>query len=383
MSSPNQSREVVGLLLARWLLEQAGLLEDRIIIPLDAHRAWFQKPTGLVAGEQGSQQRADLLLVGFDPVTSTVELTVVEVKLRESLSDTERGYLYRQMRDQSESTERRLRERFDPELYPVPRADALLRAKEFMTTLAFYVRRGRRYDLIGQGEAEAALDFVQDLDRGYRLEIRSVGVVFERQSAGSHVDEDEPGYHGPPVRPRRRPGAALEGLPVLPVTRPTVSDLDVEGRSPRGRRPPAQSRAPSPTMPSTPSGRRSGLGPRSASSRPPRMIRPSPPSPISADPRGSAIAGIRTAGSNVEVEGGTSLRPPGDGPPGRPADAAEEPSPDACDHPTMAGPARPQIRRSRPPGASPRRPARDGRGRWSSPSRPARAGQAGHPARSE
>jgi len=194
LSSPNQSREVVGLLLARWLLGQAGLLEDRIIIPLDAHRAWFQKPTGLVTGEQGSQQRADLLLVGFDPVTSTVELTVVEVKLREGLSDTERSYLYRQMRDQSESTERRLRERFDPELYPVPRADAMLRAKEFMTTLAFYVRRGRRYDLIGQGEAEVALDFVQELDRGYRLEIRSVGVVFERQSTGSHVDEGEPGY---------------------------------------------------------------------------------------------------------------------------------------------------------------------------------------------
>src|SRR5206468_3495280 len=28
----------------------------------------------------------------------------------------------------------------------------------------------------------------------YRLEIQSVGVVFERQATGSHVDEDEPGY---------------------------------------------------------------------------------------------------------------------------------------------------------------------------------------------
>jgi hypothetical protein len=98
------------------------------------------------------------------------------------------------MREQSEATERRLRERFDPELYPAPRADELLRAKEFTTTLAFYIRRGRRYGLIGPAEADAALDFVQALDGGYRLEIQSIGVIFERQATGSHVDEDEPGY---------------------------------------------------------------------------------------------------------------------------------------------------------------------------------------------
>jgi hypothetical protein len=194
LSAPNQSREVVGLLLARWLLEQTGLLRDRAIIPLDAHRTWFQKPAGLGEGEQGTQQRSDLLLVGFDPVISTVSLTVVEVKLRDSLSDTDRGYLYRQMKEQAESTERRLRERFDLELYSTPRADALLRAKEFTTTLAFYIRRGKRYNLISPSEADAALDFVQNLDGGYRLEIKSVGVVFERQAIGSHIDEDEPGF---------------------------------------------------------------------------------------------------------------------------------------------------------------------------------------------
>src|SRR5262249_44251596 len=42
-SGRNQAAEVVGLLLARWLLERVGLLEERIVIPLDAHRTWFDR----------------------------------------------------------------------------------------------------------------------------------------------------------------------------------------------------------------------------------------------------------------------------------------------------------------------------------------------------
>ena len=55
--SISRSKEVVGLLFARWLMEEIGALESRIVLPLDAHRSWFQG--------QGPQRRADLLLVGF------------------------------------------------------------------------------------------------------------------------------------------------------------------------------------------------------------------------------------------------------------------------------------------------------------------------------
>ena len=44
LSAETHSAEVVGLLLARWLMEQSGVLADQIVIPLDAHRGWF-KPT--------------------------------------------------------------------------------------------------------------------------------------------------------------------------------------------------------------------------------------------------------------------------------------------------------------------------------------------------
>jgi hypothetical protein len=193
-SSPNTVDEVIGLLLGRWLMHKAGLLDDRVVIPLDAHQEWFRRRGEESAEGMGSRQRADLLLVGFAPTTSTVLLTVVEVKLRDSLSISERAYLYRHMREQSENTVRWIRERFDPELYPEPRADRLLCAKTLATTLAFYIRRGRRYRLIDDEVMRAALDFVENLDVGYHLDIRSLGVVFERSASGSHVDEEEPGY---------------------------------------------------------------------------------------------------------------------------------------------------------------------------------------------
>jgi DNA phosphorothioation-dependent restriction protein DptH len=187
MSSTTQTAEVVGLLLARWLLEHTGVLADRVVVPLDAHRSWF-------SGTEGRQQRADLLLVSFDGKTRTVFGKVVEVKLREELPAATRTQLYQTMRYQSDNTIEVFRLLFDPQRFAKPRADGLLRAKELSTALAFYVRRARRYRLLGEAEAEAALDFVQDLDAGYSLDLSSLGVVFERTAAGAHLDEDEPGY---------------------------------------------------------------------------------------------------------------------------------------------------------------------------------------------
>lgn len=84
-SARNQAAEVVGLLLARWLLERVGLLEQRIVIPLDAHRGWFDPK-----GDERSQHRADLLLVGFTE-PGVLRFDIVEVKLREELSGSARS----------------------------------------------------------------------------------------------------------------------------------------------------------------------------------------------------------------------------------------------------------------------------------------------------
>ncbi|WP_158626543.1 hypothetical protein [Corallococcus interemptor] len=183
-----QASEVVGLLLARWLLDRVGLLAHRLLIPMDAHRSWFAAD-----GEGGSQRRADLLLVSL-PEAGVVRMDVVEVKLREQLSPAARSELYADMRAQTENTEQRLRLLFAQDLFAQPRADTALRAKELGSTLAFYVRRACRYGLVSDSEARAMLGRVERLGEGYRLELRSLGVVFERQASGLHVDEEEPGF---------------------------------------------------------------------------------------------------------------------------------------------------------------------------------------------
>lgn len=194
LGSPYLVNEIVGLLLARWLLAHTRVLTDRVIIPLDAHLSWFQKRGDNAAEGNSSSQRADLLLVGFDAATATLRMTVVEVKLREGLSTSERSYLYRAMKEQADSTVTWLRDRFDPQRYVDPRPDALLSARELATTLAFYIRRGFRYGLVDNDTANAALEFVENLDAGYQLDLSSVGVVFEQAAMGNHLDEDEPGF---------------------------------------------------------------------------------------------------------------------------------------------------------------------------------------------
>ncbi len=183
--STTRAKEVIGLLFARWLMEEIGALDNRVVIPLDAHRSWFQGP--------GPQRRADLLLVGF-PSQGAVRMDIIEVKLREDLPPAARVPLYRSMREQTDTTETRLRALFDPDVYALPRADLALRAKELAGVLSFYIRRAIRYGLLPPVEGDASLAIAECLDDGYRLDVHRMGFVFERLGSGHHIDEDEPGF---------------------------------------------------------------------------------------------------------------------------------------------------------------------------------------------
>ncbi len=183
--SVTRAKEVVGLLFARWLLEEIGALENRIVLPLDAHQSWFSGP--------GSQRRADLLLVGF-PGNGIVRMDVIEVKLRDELPPAARGPLYRSMNEQTDTAQSRLKALFDPDHFALPRADFLLRSKELAGVLSFYIRRAVRYGLLPPAEGDTALAIAERLDEGYRLEMDGMGIVFERLGSGHHIDEDEPGF---------------------------------------------------------------------------------------------------------------------------------------------------------------------------------------------
>lgn len=188
-SGSNTQKEVLGLLFARLLLEQSELLGDRIIIPVDAHQEWFTD-----VGEKTSNSRADLLVIAIDPVTRTIDTTVVEVKLRSKLSASDRVQLYTEMHEQADSTVQRMRRLFDPEFLNRPRADFLLRCKELFSLLSFYINRALRYKLLSLNEALRVQPFVVSLEEGYHLTFRTLGIVYSQETTGTHLDEDEPSF---------------------------------------------------------------------------------------------------------------------------------------------------------------------------------------------
>jgi hypothetical protein len=135
------------------------------------------------------------LLLKLRPRDRVIDVCVVEVKLREELPPKGRVQCYSEMHEQAENTTKRVRELFDLDLYGgTPRADRLLRSKELANVLSFYLSRAQRYALVQDAAAAEARAFVESLDGGYRLEFKSLGVLFERKAKGYHVDEDEPGF---------------------------------------------------------------------------------------------------------------------------------------------------------------------------------------------
>ncbi|MBU0704254.1 MAG: hypothetical protein KKC18_10365, partial [Chloroflexi bacterium] len=86
LSAPTQVSEALGLALARLFLEQYSLLDDRIVLPLDAHSNLFAEASREdPLREELSLQRGDLLLVSCDPETRTLHFQIVEVKFKSDL----------------------------------------------------------------------------------------------------------------------------------------------------------------------------------------------------------------------------------------------------------------------------------------------------------
>jgi DNA phosphorothioation-dependent restriction protein DptH len=187
--SSNTQKEVTGLLFARLLLEQSDLLRDRIIIPVDAHQEWFTD-----SDETISNSRADLLVIDLNPITRTIDTTVVEVKLRSKLAVGDRTQLYVEMHEQAKNTVLRLRQQFDPDFLPRPRADLPLRSKELFSLLTFYINRALRYNLFSGEKARLVQPFIASLEEGYHLTFRTLGIVYSQETIGNHLDEDEPGF---------------------------------------------------------------------------------------------------------------------------------------------------------------------------------------------
>ena len=91
------------------------------------------------------------------------------------------------------NSERVLRQHFDTQLQTVDRLDRQIKTKELISLLSFYLERSRRYGLISEAAAPTLRDFIQDLDRGYRLNCVGAGLIFDYTYEGLSSEEEHAG----------------------------------------------------------------------------------------------------------------------------------------------------------------------------------------------
>jgi len=195
LSTPTDVSGVLGLALARLFLEQFGLLEDCILIPIDSHINLFtQSGRDFPLADEVSFKRGDLLLVSCDPESRALHFNVIEVKLRSDLGDINAYLSLRQdIEGQLTNTETELRKQFDPNLQSQDRIDRQVKTRELIALLAFYLQRSQRYGLVSQEAGLLFSKFIQTLDQGYRVATSGIGLIFDFGGQDLTVDEEHAG----------------------------------------------------------------------------------------------------------------------------------------------------------------------------------------------
>ncbi len=183
-SSKNKAFEVIGSAFTKRVLEKKGLLEEAFLIPIDLHQNLFDNlPTE-------SKSRADNLLVSINPDKCEISVTVIEIKCRKSLGNTESIELKVKMREQIKNTINVLRIHFDPDNHlSNDRLDREIKNKELKSFLKFYIERAYRYEYLSENAYESYLAFLQYLDKGFKLKFNQLGLIFNFSAQRKHQKE--------------------------------------------------------------------------------------------------------------------------------------------------------------------------------------------------
>lgn len=229
LSSPTDVSGVVGLALGRLFLEQFGLLDECILIPLDSHIDLFQQAgRDQPVVDEVSFQRGDLLLVSADSDLRRLKFQIIEVKLRGDLGDMSAYLALRQtIESQLEKTKVSLRSHFDPEFDVVDRVDRPVKTRELISLLMFYLERSKRYGLINSQAGKILEEFINSLDEGYHTTWAGIGLIFDFGTKDLNIDEEHAGlvfyrvgedYIQRMVDAGLRRDALLEEMPQVPVS---------------------------------------------------------------------------------------------------------------------------------------------------------------------
>ncbi|MFL0147984.1 ATP-binding protein [Tenacibaculum maritimum] len=180
-STKNKAFEVIGSAFTKRVLEKKEMLEDAFLIPIDLHQNLFENLPS------GSKSRADNLLVSINPTKKEISISVIEIKCRKSLGETEKDALRLKMLDQIENTIEALRNHFDPEYNnSFDRLDREIKNKELKSLLTFYLERANRYEYLSNNAYNQYLAFMQKLDAGFTLRFKRLGLIFDFAAKERH-----------------------------------------------------------------------------------------------------------------------------------------------------------------------------------------------------
>jgi DNA phosphorothioation-dependent restriction protein DptH len=183
MSSPSQVQGALGMALSRMFLESYGLLSNSIVVPLDAHPELSERRGDPLA----PNLRGDLLIVSADPSHRHLDFLLVEAKCHSGSG------LPSELRDrissQLNSNEQALRETFQP-AEESDRIDRVMQSWQLSQVLDFYLDRALRYDLVDAATYDSLRRFFVDLDAGYELAVRKIGLVFRLDSLETYLDTE-------------------------------------------------------------------------------------------------------------------------------------------------------------------------------------------------
>ncbi|WP_157751768.1 ATP-binding protein [Actinoplanes derwentensis] len=192
-TAPNQRTEVLGLAMARLYLDYQGVLQDQILVPLDAHLELYREARRRAdeIAESVTLHRTDLALFSLDARRRVITCRLVEVKCHTALTSVaDVQHLRDKIFEQLERSESVLRASFDPGLRLPDRPDRPVRNAELATLLRHYLARALRHGVMNPTVAVEAEWLLDNLDDGYRLDFTRTGLIFDLSGAGAGAETE-------------------------------------------------------------------------------------------------------------------------------------------------------------------------------------------------
>jgi hypothetical protein len=189
INNPRDAREIIGLALTRLLLEREGVLQDGVLIPVDAH-------TDLFADHRRQLQDVDIRIHRSDLILARVRsgrlcLRLIEVKFRSGAGrPAEELALKEAIVIKNADTQKVLETRFVPQ-GESDRLDRELQNKQLANLLQFYLDRCKRHGLISPEVADSAA--IQNVIRAviegtFEIEFESAGFIYNLQGTSKEPE---------------------------------------------------------------------------------------------------------------------------------------------------------------------------------------------------